>query len=412
MKKNKHIKALLSLALFGLLSLSFALSLGGLSSVFAATSYESVDATPVNYNGLTNNGVYLYDYNSGSSTGNSDNSFDENWNTNGDTLTYSQLGYSEHYNLSQTLSDPFLMPQIGSSGSITSFYSLMYPEVGSPLASSVYSLPTWSTTDYIKFYAVSTSSPCQDVYVLTLSSTSLNYSPLSVAVSGGFLESGGYAYSWVSMFNSDDTVYYYYICFAYYNSAGTYVGLQKYFWYMTNNTTSTYQYNYVSYGFNNFNYGYEISYDSGYSDGQVAGYQDGYNVGSADGFHDGYYNGKQEEKEYCETEDFWGTYYNNGYADGTTDGIQQGYNTGYDDGFEYAYNEYYQSRYTTGYNDGVKDANADLTGMTLLTVWFGGISSILSIKLFGNVSIGAIVLIVVSFTLLPALIGLLGGGKH
>lgn len=82
-------------------------------------------------------------------------------------------------------------------------------------------------------------------------------------------------------------------------------------------------------------------------------------------------------------------YYELGYSDGELDG--------YDNGYDYGY--------TVGINDGV---NSNIS-YSWLRGLFVGLGDLLAIRLFGDITIGSIALIMLSLTLLPFIIGLAKG---
>lgn len=83
----------------------------------------------------------------------------------------------------------------------------------------------------------------------------------------------------------------------------------------------------------------------------------------------------------------------------------EGYNTGFNDG-EY---EGYFVGYDDGYNEGVESGINENVSYSWLRGLFYGLGDLLSIRLFGDITIGSIALIMLSLTLLPFIIGLAKG---
>lgn len=98
--------------------------------------------------------------------------------------------------------------------------------------------------------------------------------------------------------------------------------------------------------------------------------------------------------------------YTAGYIQGEKDGFSNGHAVGYDSGF--LDGEFYG--YNDGYNAGMDDAVAnEMTSYSWLRGLFAGLGDLLAIRLFGDITIGSIALIMLSLTLLPFIIGLVKG---
>lgn len=97
------------------------------------------------------------------------------------------------------------------------------------------------------------------------------------------------------------------------------------------------------------------------------------------------------------------------YSDGYNDGFADGYDDGYIDGDFDGYNNGYNNGYNDGYNEGMEYAVNENISYSWLTGLFAGLGSLLSIRLFGDITIGSIALITLSLTLLPFIIGLAKG---
>lgn len=98
--------------------------------------------------------------------------------------------------------------------------------------------------------------------------------------------------------------------------------------------------------------------------------------------------------------------YTAGYIAGENAGFADGHAVGYDSGF--LDGEFYG--YNDGYNAGMNDAVAnEMTSYSWLRGLFAGLGDLLAIRLFGDITIGSIALIMLSLTLLPFIIGLARG---
>lgn len=98
--------------------------------------------------------------------------------------------------------------------------------------------------------------------------------------------------------------------------------------------------------------------------------------------------------------------YTAGYIQGEADGFANGHAVGYDSGF--LDGEFYG--YMDGYNAGMDDAVAnEMASYSWLRGLFSGLGDLLAIRLFGDITIGSIALIMLSLTLLPFIIGLVRG---
>lgn len=106
------------------------------------------------------------------------------------------------------------------------------------------------------------------------------------------------------------------------------------------------------------------SYDVGYYNGYNAGYQTGYDAGYQVGYDLAQSIG-----------------YNEGFLAGKIEGEYLGYEVGYDAGYTFGFQE--------GYNAGMQ--NIDSINHNWIVAIFGSIGTILSIKLFGEISIGMII---------------------
>lgn len=105
---------------------------------------------------------------------------------------------------------------------------------------------------------------------------------------------------------------------------------------------------------------YDVGYFKGYNEGYQIGYDAGYQVGYDLALSIGY---------------------NEGFLDGKIEGEYLGYEGGYDAGYTFGFQE--------GYNAGLQ--NIDNLNHNWIVAIFGSISTILSIKLVGNISIGMII---------------------
>lgn len=124
------------------------------------------------------------------------------------------------------------------------------------------------------------------------------------------------------------------------------------------------------------------AYDTGYDAGEGFGYNDGYYEGYDDGHIIGYNSGYEHGETYG---------YNDGYTDGYAGGIEDGSVTGYEDGYD------------TGYADGVAATTATTSAVedAFDLIYAGAVSvdRILSISIFGSITLGMLL-----FT--PVIIGI------
>ena len=219
---------------------------------------------------------------------------------------------------------------------------------------------------------------------------------------------------------------------------------------------------------NAYQRGEEVGYDQGLTYGEAAGYQDGYNAGlSAGGGGSGSYDQAALDAKYSEgyqagykvghengsklnNEELYETAWNAGYDEAVSDlsssqeqaynnGYSVGYNAGYDAGVLVGSSGSYNDGYVSGRNDGY-DEGLDIgygngyavgledgyekgridgynEGSTAIGNVFGDLSTFLEVSvggflntpLWSNFSLGALLSLVVSVTLLLAFIKIFGG---
>ena len=131
---------------------------------------------------------------------------------------------------------------------------------------------------------------------------------------------------------------------------------------------------------------YSSSQEEYYNHGYTAGYNAGYDAGVSSGSSGSY---------------------NDGYASGRNDGYGEGLDIGYGNGYAVGLEDGYEKGRIDGYNDGktaIGNAFGDLS--TFLEVSVGGF---LNTPLWPNFSLGALLSLVVSVTLLLAFIKIFGG---
>ena len=146
---------------------------------------------------------------------------------------------------------------------------------------------------------------------------------------------------------------------------------------------------------------YEVGWNAGYdqaasdfSKSEEQAYNNGYTVGYNAGYDAGVLSGSSGS-------------YNEGYVNGRNDGYDDGLNAGYGNGYTVGLEDGYEKGRIDGYNEGstaIGNAFGDLS--TFLEVSVGGF---LNTPLWANFSLGALLSLVVSVTLLLAFIKIFGG---
>ena len=156
--------------------------------------------------------------------------------------------------------------------------------------------------------------------------------------------------------------------------------------------------------------GNNVDYDSAYQAGYNAGVDAGYDAGFADGYLDGYNQGVEESGgSYT---DGYNAGYNNGYSAGDSAGYVRGYDYGYDVGYDAGVDAGYDAGdsagYVRGYDEGYLSGAEGYNSVGEFVA--GTITSFLDTPLFGDLTIGGIMLIVISIPLVVVFLKKFAGG--
>jgi hypothetical protein len=105
--------------------------------------------------------------------------------------------------------------------------------------------------------------------------------------------------------------------------------------------------------------------------------------------------------------------YNAGYTQGETDGYDSGLSDGYDIGFDQGefvgYEDGYDIGFETGYEDGLNNGLAATPIENIFTAIFSGIANIFNIQIFGNITLGTIIIAPIAVALLWYILGIVSG---
>lgn len=97
--------------------------------------------------------------------------------------------------------------------------------------------------------------------------------------------------------------------------------------------------------------------------------------------------------------------YNEGYDQGETDGYDSGLSDGYDVGFEQGEIVGYEDGYENGLNNGLAATPIE----NIFTAIFSGIANIFNIQIFGNITLGTIIIAPIAVALLWYILGIVSG---
>lgn len=143
------------------------------------------------------------------------------------------------------------------------------------------------------------------------------------------------------------------------------------------------------------------SYEDGFQDGADAGYndgfQDGYLDGEQQGYDKGYNQGLEDGSELADSE--YDAAWESGYNAGVQYGSSDAYDVGYEDGKEVGYTNGYNVGYDTGYLDGYEGGGGGTGDFNLGTFLVNSLTTFLDAPIFGDVTLGAILLILITIPL-------------
>ena len=101
--------------------------------------------------------------------------------------------------------------------------------------------------------------------------------------------------------------------------------------------------------------------------------------------------------------------YNEGYNVGETDGYNSGLSDGYDIGYDQGQIVGYEDGYEIGYDEGTEYGISATPIQNIFTAIFSGIANIFNISIFGNITLGTIILAPIAVALLWFILGIISG---